>query len=247
MGSSISDDMRAIWKSSFSGKLTAPDGESWEYTIRTSATYRWLRQTFQGTVLPLTSALLLGYLIIFLTSHLAFNFWDAAGFVCKDAVDPTKLKKMVPGEKVQKPFVTSNVCQSMDVLLERNGRYLIQFDSTASFRDGIFNIDASKGFASSDLPTRSQRIMLTLATPLRREWLRPWFYVVARFGGTGGEESFLDPDLTDPHWIDEPVRATRDGELFLFVNYPVIGVPGLFGFFYKNNLGSATVTIVRKS
>lgn len=113
---------------------------------------------------------------------------------------------------------------------------------TAEF-DGI---DASKGFSSNDLPNLYDRIKFMLAAPLRREWFRPWFRVVARFGGSGGEETFLDPDLTDKHWINERVRATRDGELFLFVNDAVIGIPGLFDVFYKNNFGSANVTITRR-
>jgi hypothetical protein len=60
-----------------------------------------------------------------------------------------------------------------------------------------------------------------------------------------GEESFLDPYPKD-HSIDEVMRATGDGELFLFVNDAVLGVPGLKGFFYSNNVGSAVVTITRR-
>jgi hypothetical protein len=71
--------------------------------------------------------------------------------------------------------------------------------------------------------------------------------VVARFGGSGGEEAFLDPDMKDKYWIDEVVKATRDGELFLFVNSPVIGIPGLFDVFYGNNSGITKVTIKRRS
>jgi hypothetical protein len=59
------------------------------------------------------------------------------------------------------------------------------------------------------------------------------------------EESFLDPDPKD-HTIDEVLHATRDGELFLFVNDAVIGVPGLTGAFYDNNIGTADVTITRR-
>ena len=132
----------------------------------------------------------------------------------------------------------------MNVLLERDGQYVIQLDSTVSFKDG--SIDGSKGFTSSDLTSLYDRIKFTLAVPLRREWLRPWFRVVARFGGSGGEETFLDPDFTDRHWINERVRATRDGELFLFVNDAVIGIPGLFDVFYRNNAGSAKVKITRR-
>ncbi len=68
-------------------------------------------------------------------------------------------------------------------------------------------------------------------------------------GGTnrrlGGEESFLDPNPKD-HSIDEVMRAEGDGELFLFVNDAVLGVPGLEGLFYSNNVGNADVTIDRR-
>jgi uncharacterized protein (DUF2235 family) len=246
MGSRIADDMRGIWKSSFSEKLIEPVGKTWAHTIRTSPLYLLLRNVLQKNVLPVASAVLLGCLLVTLTNHFIFNFFDAAGFVCRES-DPNELDKMVPGQTVVREFKTSNVCQSMKVLFERDGKYLVQFDSTASFRDGLFGIDASKGFTPSDLPSWDKRALLTLATPLRREWFRPWFRVVARFGGSGGEEAFLDPDFKDVHWIDEIVRATRDGELFLFVNYPVIGIPGLFGFFYEDNSGTAKVRIIRRS
>jgi hypothetical protein len=43
------------------------------------------------------------------------------------------------------------------------------------------------------------------------------------------------------------VPATRDGELFLFVNDAVIGIPGLYDFFYRDNSGSTKVKIERLS
>lgn len=46
--------------------------------------------------------------------------------------------------------------------------------------------------------------------------------------------------------IDEVMRATRDGELFLFVNDAVLGIPGLEGVFYSNNVGKADVTVTRR-
>jgi uncharacterized protein (DUF2235 family) len=247
MAAGIADDMRGIWRSSFSGCLKEPARKSWAYSIRTSRLYLWLRDTLQAKVLPITSAVLFGYLVIAVTSHFAFNFFDAAGLVCSEVSDPTEPIKLKVGQTITRGFDVSNPCQSMNVFFERDAKYLIQLDSTASFRDGLFDVDASRGFTPSDLPSWTERAVLTLATPLRREWFRPWFRVIARFGGSGGEEVFLDPDFTDPHWIDEVVRATRDGELFLFVNYPVLGIPGLFGLFYEKNTGTAQVKIVRRS
>jgi len=87
---------------------------------------------------------------------------------------------------------------------------------------------------------------MLIAVPLRRELIRPWFRVVARFGGVGGEETFLDPDPKDKS-IAEVIRVTRDGELFLFINDAVLGIPGLFDIFYRYNVGTADVTVTRKS
>jgi hypothetical protein len=137
----------------------------------------------------------------------------------------------------------------MGVWLERNGKYLIKFDSTDNFKDG--EIDASEGFYSLDTKLSwTQRALMVAGIPLRRELIRPWFRVVARIGGKGGEEFFLDPDFTDTFLIDVPITATRDGELFLLVNDAVIGIPGFDDYFYKlfyrNNKGSARVTITRR-
>ena len=76
--------------------------------------------------------------------------------------------------------------------------------------------------------------------------MQPWFRIVVRVGGQGGEETFLEPDPSDKHLINEPIRATRDGELFLFVNDAVIGIPGLYGKLYDNNEGATRVVIRRR-
>jgi hypothetical protein len=54
-----------------------------------------------------------------------------------------------------------------------------------------------------------------LSVPLRREAIRRWFRVVARYGSAGGEEVFFNPDPITK-LIDATVRATRTRELFIF-------------------------------
>ena len=147
-------------------------------------------------------------------------------------------------------FETSNFCQSMQVTLERGRTYRIRFDSTASFVDK--EIPASGGFYTWEAPWRSAPFMF-LALPLRRELIRPWFRVVARYGGKGGEETFLDPDpIRDKQgnvtgWrIDQVIKPTRAGELFLFVNDAVIALPWIYDVFYRNNKGSTRVLIIQE-
>ena len=90
-----------------------------------------------------------------------------------------------------------------------------------------------------------QRVALMLGVPLRRELTRPWFRLVLRYGGTGGEEVFLDPDPEDGT-IEDVIKPTRKGELFIFVNDAVIGIPGLYDFFYRNNQGAAKLMVTRR-
>lgn len=162
-------------------------------------------------------------------------------------------------------FRTSEPCQSMRVILERNGKYLIRFESTDFFADWDGSLKAAFGYYSSgrieepkkrgqvaakenaqDDMTMWQQIVSTIRVPLRRELTHPWLRVTARVGGTGGAEFMLKPDFSETYFkINEIMPAIRNGELFLFVNDAVIGVPSLYDLFYKNNKGSTRVFILR--
>jgi uncharacterized protein (DUF2235 family) len=276
IGAKITEEMRSIWKS------TAPVErrgllDRLIYGLRTSAQYQFVLWATKRHVAPFVFAVLFVCLGLTFASHLLFNIQDAAGWVCRekqvdyasDARHPSRIKvkdykglaNLGAGEThVLAEFKTNELCQSTGVWVERNGKYLITFASTDSFRDG--KIDASEGYYSttptiivsssadgSQVSTRPaplwQRVALVVGIPLRRELIRPWFRVVARIGGKGSEESFLDPDFTDKYLINEEIRAPRDGELFLFVNDAAIGIPGLYDLFYGNNEGSTRVTIKR--
>lgn len=110
--------------------------------------------------------------------------------------------------------------------------------------------------------------VLALMFPLRRTWNRPWNSVIVRYGPTGHEESFLDrePPALDDELVDEPDykaeevpgdeevlsegwTAKRDGEIYLYVNKPVIGIWGLENLLGKvfSSEGKAKVSIERRS
>jgi hypothetical protein len=82
--------------------------------------------------------------------------------------------------------------------------------------------------------------------PLKRDFIRPPFRVIARVGSTGNDEYFLDPD-SDPKAVnlDEQIRPNRSGELFLYVNESVFAWPSIREYFYKNNSGAATISVQR--
>jgi uncharacterized protein (DUF2235 family) len=238
----IKSDMGAIWQKSVSGVVVEGDPDSWIYRLRTSRAYIAAKKSWKFQVGPGLSALFFVYAGLMLLNHLAYIALDDAGFVCAESVGASRMNK---GETRTFSFDARSICSATGVLLENGGRYAITIKSRepAWYDRAIPTTPA--GFYSLDAPGLMPKIAMVLALPMRRELIRPWFRMVARTGSVGGEESFLDPDPKD-HSIDEVLRATRDGELFLFVNDAVIGVPGLEGVFYSNNIGTADVTITRR-
>jgi uncharacterized protein (DUF2235 family) len=279
VGANITDRMRGIWGAELPVPIGSRL-HALIYGLRTNPVYQWLIWAIKRHLAPFAFAIMFLYLGLTFASHLLFNLQDAAGLVCREKpvqyeLDPANLhlarvsdykglKNLARGEtilasgdvtkeRVSDPsllptFKTSELCQSMGVWVERNGRYLIKFESTNNFADGP--IAASAGFYSTDPPHITQKALMAAAVPLRRELAYPWFRVVARIGGRGSEEFVLDPDFSDQFWIDQPFTATRDGELFLFVNDAVLGIPGRSNYFHKwfyhNNEGATRVTITRR-
>jgi uncharacterized protein (DUF2235 family) len=103
--------------------------------------------------------------------------------------------------------------------------------------------------------------------PLKRTFDRPFGTFIVRYGRTGNEENFIDPDLPEPalkkpnplpgqappscceetgtpidRSLDEKFNPTRDGELFVYLNKPTLGLwPNTF---YNLNNGIAEVEVI---
>jgi hypothetical protein len=131
-------------------------------------------------------------------------------------------------------------------MIERGARYTVEIKPVhdSDWTDGGISVPLG-GFSAADPPSWYHRILLALMVPLRRETTQDWFHVVLRYGRVGGEEDFIEPDPDDPR-LEAPIRPKRSGEVFVFVNDAVIGIPGLYDWFYRNNKGAATLTITRK-
>ncbi|QWG13415.1 DUF2235 domain-containing protein [Bradyrhizobium sediminis] len=240
IASRISDRMGAIWR----GIPVAPPGlpDNWIYRLRSSPYYIALHEGLKRRWAPAFFAALFVYLGVTFASHLLYNVQDVAGWTC---VEDGAAKGLARGEKREVEFVTSNLCNRTGVFVEGNGaKYHVEIKATSPWRDGGIPSELG-GFYTTDAPAWHQRVALMLGGPLRRELTRPWFRLVLRYGATGGEEVFLDPDPEDGT-IEEVIRPTRKGELFVFVNDAVIGIPGLCDFFYRNNEGAAKLTITRR-
>jgi uncharacterized protein (DUF2235 family) len=88
------------------------------------------------------------------------------------------------------------------------------------------------------------RPLMMWGTPLRRTLSQDWFRIALRYGSVGGEEDFYRPDIhdTEIRWI---IKPKREGELFVYVNDAVIGIPGMYDLFYQNNHGSGKLSVKR--
>jgi hypothetical protein len=98
--------------------------------------------------------------------------------------------------------------------------------------------------------------LYVVAWPLKRDYTQSSFRIVARIGSTGGNEEFLLPDpipaertidqlKSEDERLEVPIQPKSSGELFLYVNDAVIAVPYLEDFLYRDNMGTAKVTIRR--
>jgi uncharacterized protein (DUF2235 family) len=155
---------------------------------------------------------------------------------------------------------TNELCRSMGVALDQYQTFNIKFDNTDSFISWN-GANGAYGYYSLDLIPYAAPATMTFGgmakafatligvaflVPLRRELSMPWFRIVARIGGVGGQEESYEPDFSDMFTFDTDKKTKRPGELFLFVNDAVIGWSPLYDVFYKHNDGEVKVLITGK-
>ena len=236
----ITDRMGAIWRRA----PTAPAGlpGNWIYRLRSSRPYIAAHEALKRKIAPAFFAVLFVYLGLTFGSHLLYNVQDVAGLTC---TEDSMAKGLARGEQATATFATAKLCNNTGIFVEGNGaRYLVRVETTSPWRDGE-NPSPLGGFYTTDAPNWRQQLLLMLGVPLRRELTRPWFRLVLRYGAVGGEEVFLDPDPEDGT-IEATIRPTRSGELLIFVNDAVIGLPRLYDAFYRNNAGTGLLTVKRR-
>jgi uncharacterized protein (DUF2235 family) len=246
IASRISNRMGEIWNGAPSAPVGLPGGLV--YRLRTNAIYVATREAIKRTIAPAFFALFFAYAGISLASHFAYNAQDVAGFTCNDnSTDPAILAPKpldASGDMASVIFNTADLCKATGILLERGKQYSVKIEPDVAWTDSGIPV-ALGGFSAKDPPLWYHRILLSLGLPLRRELTEDWFRVVLRYGRVGGEERFLEPD-PDDSVLEASIKPTRDGELFVFVNDAVVGIPGLYDLLYRNNQGSAKLVVKRK-
>ena len=208
------------------------------YRTRTSKLYRGFFYALTHWIVPALCAALILYALFVGVSRALFAVGNSVGVVCGGGDRKTL-------------FDTRSLCHATGVTVAPHHSYEVTIQPTGQWWDGYR--DAARpgipagpdGFGGE----KASRLMAA-GIPLRRHLTEKWFAVIARIGSTGNEELALrfEPCVQSGQeaWdktCKARFRAPAGGEVFLFVNDSVIGVPRLSDLFYRNNRGEARVTI----
>jgi hypothetical protein len=174
--------------------------------------------------------------------------------VCTPSRNPPA--RIVTGSATAK-FQTGTLCSSTGLSVERGKSYRITLVVTQPWEDGHnFNEpDPEKAKGIETEPQGFGRDKMTaplwLGLPIRRLLASNWFATIIRVGDRGSGEVVLSFDRKDSPPCQCPAatsytatfKAKKAGELFVYVNDAVIGIPGYFDHFYLNNAGAATLSL----
>jgi len=148
-------------------------------------------------------------------------------------------------------FETRTLCSATGLLVERNKSYRITLVVTDPREDGHkFNESDPEKARGIETDPRGfgrdkMRSTMALGLPIRRLLASNWFATILRVGNKGFGELVLPFARTDPsgNSYTATFQARKSGELFVYVNDSVVGIPGYFDCFYKNNKGKAELTV----
>jgi len=148
-------------------------------------------------------------------------------------------------------FDTARLCTPVGVMLERRGnyRFVLEQDGEWSFlgaRSGPGGMPL-RAFLPNSLQDSAAAlgrfVLLAAAYPLKRTLDRPFGRVIVRYGETGNEENFIDGEPQSNGSLDETFRASRNGQMFVYLNQPVSGV--FTDLFPNVNSGKARIWVYR--
>lgn len=235
--------------------------------FRTSDFYRRALKFLKDKLLPAAFAVLIVYGSFAIVSHVIFNVRDSFGAFCKPTTEvsaPAERTVNLDSGKTD----DDSLCLTTGVYARRGEKFSISVVREPPDQKWTFAGEPSflSGQPIERLTWWKQPLMV-LAFPFRRTWDRPWGSIIVRYGSTGTEESFLDRDPpplndkmidTDTEFekipeasesLGEPWTARRDGEIFVYVNKPVIGfwwIETLISKCLIPNTGSARITVTRR-
>ncbi|WP_076864041.1 DUF2235 domain-containing protein [Bradyrhizobium mercantei] len=244
LSATISDRMRIIWRDRANPKPLSGVVHDAIYRFRTSAIYQWILNVGKRHVVPFLLTAVMVWYGATLLSHFVFNAEDSVGAFCKGtAADKlVAVDKGIPQDAAD--FDTSAICAPTGLKVRTGFKYEIAITMSEPWEDAGRAVTPI-GYRTSTIEAATRwRGYATIF--LRRVLFRPWFRLIARVGETGVDEYFLDPlptPNTDPQVYKARFTADRSGEIFLYVNQAVIGLPWITKWFYGDHKGKAKITV----
>jgi hypothetical protein len=170
-------------------------------------------------------------------SRVLFVTGNSLGLLCEQS----PITRDAPGPAAS-AFVTNSHCWNSGVTVDPKKAYDVIIKPEVPWSDDSIQT-TPEGFGQETMPWS-----MYAALPLRRDISAAWFRPIARIGRRSTDEQVLD---VEPRGLIEGVAACyvarlkprTSGELNLFVNDAVIGLPWLVDLFYQNNHGTAQITV----
>jgi uncharacterized protein (DUF2235 family) len=253
MQGKIRDLMRVIWNDR-SAPGPAPDG--FVYKLRSAGPYIAFFYLLKHWLLPALFALIIFLVLVFagvsLVNRMSFALFDVAGHVCTSQAAQPATAATAP-----RPFETNALCAATGLAVEKGKSYRVTLVVTDPWEDGhkFKEPDPAKAKGIETGPEgfgfEKMTWKMWFGLPFRRLLASNWFAPILRIGSTGFGEVVLRFEPNEPPHCLCPAttsytakfKARKSGELFVYVNDAIIGIPGYFGHFYANNKGKADLTV----
>jgi uncharacterized protein (DUF2235 family) len=226
------DCMRAIW---LEPKNHADDPAGAIYKLRTGRWYRACFYMLKNWALPTLFMALIGYTVIASSSRVLFAAADGSRMICS----PGSADAATPGK-----FGTIDICTSTGLKVEQGITYKVTL--TIADKDAWYDGGIPTGPNGFGLDKTA--FLQKLALPLRRLLTANWFATVLRVGRSGYEEHVLNfgpgTAVDSSKLYTATFKARSNGDVYVFVNDAVIGLPWIYDVFYQNNnRGAATISL----
>jgi uncharacterized protein (DUF2235 family) len=259
MQGKIRDLMRTIWKKP---SPLAPRPEGIVYKIRSAGPYLAFFYLLKHWILPTIFAALIFVILLYagfcLISRVSFTWFDATGHVCTSTAPAVA----VTAKSVPRSFETKALCTPTGLAVKKGSTYEVVLTVTEPWEDGYKFMESdprkAKGIETGPegFGYDKMRPAMYLGLPLRRQIASNWFATILRADNKGfGEVTpvFIrdeSPGSSGLPRYKATFKAPRDGEIFVYVNDSVVGLPGYFDLFYREdawtrmtNKGKADLTI----
>ena len=245
----IRDMMRGIWRTP-GPPAAKPSGLI--YRLRTARPYQAFFYLLKHWMLPAFFALsifvCLAYAAMVLINRVSFATMDLFGQVCTSSRTAQPIS--VSGKAT---FDTAKLCNATGLTVEEGQSYRVTLVVTESWEDGHkfgeTDPEKAKGIEADPQGFGFDKAnwQMEFGAPIRRLVGSNWFATVLRIGNRGFGE--IVPTY-QRHWSPQgeasfvtTFKARKTGELFVYVNDAVLGIPGLADKFYRYNKGKAELLI----